>query len=258
MLNWEKIARLLFVMMLPVMAVGQGTVDAAVGPDPVAALLQLFHVSPGPVSSGPAAVPAPETGAVPVAAAKPVIKVEYHDRQLFLLAKDASLQELLAEVSARTGIEIEVAPEVSSEKMDIELGPGDAREVLVKLLSSPHLDYIMLGTAAGPDAVGRIQVTANAGPVVAGAGAPEVASAANPEQTEEEPGEAAPPPAALTSAQRMLSPDELADYWKRAQENQTALERERNLRQIQLIDEMAEEEKKQKKQQEQNKPPNPK
>src|SRR5947209_6672227 len=98
MMCWKQFVKLLLVMMLPVMAVGQSTVDA----DPVAALLQLFHVSPEPVSSEPAAVPAPGISAVPVAAAKPVIKVEYHDRQLFLMAKDASLQELLAEVSART------------------------------------------------------------------------------------------------------------------------------------------------------------
>jgi len=235
MLSWKQLVKLLIVGLLPVMAAAQTTSTAG----PITSRLET-------VSASPAAI------------ATPVIKVEYRNGQLALVAENANLGEVLAEVSARTGIEIDVASAAASQKVDIQLGPAGAREVLVKLLSSPHLDYIMLGSATNAGAVERIEVDATPEAAAVESDTPSAVTETKPDPSEEAASEAAPQPAGVTSARSMLSPDELADYWKRAQEAQLSLERERNLRQIQLIDDLNEQEKQQQKQQKKNKPAEPK
>ena len=228
MLKWKQIG-LLVVALLPLMAVAQSE-DR---PDPLASILEIIGVPPVP------AAPVITVAASPA----PVINVEYSNGQLMLAAENATLEAVLAAVSAKTGIEIEVSSTVASEKVDIELGPGEAREVLVKLLSGPHLDYIMMGTADDPNTPGHIEVRESLAPAVAGA--PPVAEGE--EQNSATTDDAAADAVAQTSEPPTLPPDQMADYWKRAEAYQQSLERERNLRQIQLIDKMADEEKKQSK-----------
>lgn len=228
MLNWKQIV-LAVVALLPMMAAAQATET----PDPLTSVLEIIGV--------------PEVPASPVitvaASPAPVIKVEYSNGQLTVAAENATLEAVLAAVSAKTGIEIEVAPAVGSEKVDIESGPGDAKEVLVKLLSGPHLDYIMMGTAEDPNIPGHIEVRESLAPAVAEAHP----VAEGEEQNSAATDDTATEPIAQTSEPPTLPPDQMADYWKRAAAYQQSLERERNLRQIQLIDKMADEEKKQSK-----------
>ncbi|PYP90903.1 MAG: hypothetical protein DMG65_09745 [Candidatus Angelobacter sp. Gp1-AA117] len=205
--------------------------QAADTPDPLASILEVIGIPPTP------ATPVVTVTANPA----PQINVEYSNGQLTLATENATLEAVLAAVSAKTGIEIEVAPAAGSEKVDIELGPGDAKEVLVKLLSSPHLDYIMMGSADDPNTLGHIEVRTSLVPLVAEARP----VAGGDEQNSATPDEAAAEPIAQTTEAPTLPPDQMADYWKRAEAYQQSLERERNLRQIQLIDKTAEGQKKQ-------------
>ena len=230
MLKWKQIV-LLVVALLPIMAAAQAT-DT---PDPLASILEIIGIPSVP------AAPVITVAANPV----PVINVEYSNGQLTLAAENATLEAVLAAVSARTGIGIAVAPTVGSEMVDIELGPADAKEVLVKLLSGPHLDYIMMGTADDPNTPGHIEVRESLVPAVA----ENQPVAQGEEQNSATTDDAAAEPIAQTNEPLTLPPDQMADYWKRAEAYQQSLERERNLRQIQLIDQMAGEEKKQSKEQ---------
>lgn len=230
MLKWKQVV-LLVVALLPMMAAAQATET----PDPLTSVLEMIGIPPVP------ATPVITVAANPA----PVINVEYSNGQLTLAAQDATLEAVLAAVSAKTGIEIEVASAVGSEKVDIELGPGDAKDVLVKLLSGPHLDYIMMGTADDPNIPGHIEVRESLVPAVAEAHP----VAEGEEQSSAPTDDAAAEPVAQTTEPPTLPPDQMADYWKRAEAYQQSLERERNLRQIQLIDKMADEEKKQSKEQ---------
>lgn len=94
----------------------------------------------------PAPVPVPTHGNGPVA-------VEFRQGQLTVAADDANLGKVLSLIGEKTGANIEIAPEVASEPVAARLGPGAPSEILTVLLSSPSLDFIIIGS----DAQGMVQ-----------------------------------------------------------------------------------------------------
>lgn len=108
------------------------------------------------VMAPPAVSPTAAATSVPAADAQPVVisapspeataVVHYAKGQLTLISQNASLGTVLKLISAKTGAVIDLAPELQSEPVIAQIGPGPVREVLTGLLDSPRIDYIIMGT----------------------------------------------------------------------------------------------------------------
>lgn len=100
-------------------------------------------VSPKPRSEPelviPAAAPATAHGSGEMA-------VDFRNGQLSVIAHDAELGKVLHEIGEKTGASVEVAPEVTGERVIARLGPGPAAEIVATLLNSPRIDFIMMGS----------------------------------------------------------------------------------------------------------------
>ncbi len=118
-----------------------------------------------PVTPQPARVPQSFAPATPVAAVAPMqplavpampvappankeeaIKVEFHQGLLTVMAENAELGKVLHLIGAKTGAEVEVAPELSNEPVVAHLGPGSPNEILSLMLNSPRIDFILMGS----------------------------------------------------------------------------------------------------------------
>jgi hypothetical protein len=83
--------------------------------------------------------------------------VDFRNGQLSVIADDAELGKLLHQIGSKIGAAVDVAPEVAGERVVAHLGPAPAAEVLPLLLSSPRLDFILMGAPDG-DEIGRLIV----------------------------------------------------------------------------------------------------
>jgi hypothetical protein len=72
--------------------------------------------------------------------------IEFRNGKLSVIADDAELGNVLQQIGEKTGASIEVAPEVKGERVIAHLGPGPAAEIVTTLLSSPRLDFILMGS----------------------------------------------------------------------------------------------------------------
>lgn len=107
-------------------------------PTPVSAV-----ASPKPRSEAELVVPA----AAPVTAHRSgEMRVDFRDGQLSVVADDAELGKVLHQIGDKTGASVEVAPEVTGERVIAHLGPGPAAEIVATLLNSPRLDFILMGS----------------------------------------------------------------------------------------------------------------
>jgi hypothetical protein len=99
-------------------------------------------------TAGAPSVPAADEQPVVLSAPSPeaTAVVHYAEGQLTLISKNASLGTVLKLISAKTGALIDLAPELQSEPVIAQIGPGPVREVLTGLLDSPRIDYIIMGT----------------------------------------------------------------------------------------------------------------
>jgi len=78
-------------------------------------------------------------------------KITYVDGQLKISALHVTMADVLAKVSAVTGVKIDLPEGASNERLPIvELGPGPAREVLASLLSDTNFDYLILASDSDP------------------------------------------------------------------------------------------------------------
>lgn len=84
--------------------------------------------------------------------------VDYASGQLSVVSDDAPLGYVLKEIAAKTGAVVDVAPELQNERVVARLGPASVREILTRLLDSPQIDYIVLGTGDEPGSLQRIVV----------------------------------------------------------------------------------------------------
>lgn len=95
---------------------------------------------PDPPLMVPPAQPAPKTDPAALAA------VEFQQGKLTVDAKNADLGRILRLIGVKTGAAIEIAPEIAAEPVVVHLGPGSPNEVLTALLSSPRIDFIIMGS----------------------------------------------------------------------------------------------------------------
>ncbi|HET9366308.1 MAG TPA: hypothetical protein VFP71_14985 [Candidatus Angelobacter sp.] len=84
--------------------------------------------------------------------------VDYASGQLSVVSDDAPLGYVLKEIAAKTGAVVDIAPELQNERVVARLGPASVREILTRLLDSPQIDYIVLGTGDEPGSLQRIVV----------------------------------------------------------------------------------------------------
>jgi hypothetical protein len=85
-------------------------------------------------------------------------QVTYRDGQLSIAAENSTLSDILRAVRTQTGAAIDV-PANANSRVAAKLGPGPAREVLATLLNGSLFNYVMLGTAAQPNALARVILT---------------------------------------------------------------------------------------------------
>jgi hypothetical protein len=106
-------------------------------------------------------------------------------------------------------------PPNATERVVGQFGPGPAREVLADLLNGSHFNYVMLGSAANPDGLERVILTARAGGRDASpiAQAPSQPVIANPPPQE-------PPEEAQDSGDEDFSDDQTVDQAEQPQPDQ--------------------------------------
>jgi hypothetical protein len=85
--------------------------------------------------------------------------VAYQSGQLTIVAQNSTLGDILRSVHAQTGATVDM-PSNSTERVVGHFGPGPAREVLASLLNGSHFDYVLLGTAANPNALDKVVLMA--------------------------------------------------------------------------------------------------
>jgi hypothetical protein len=108
------------------------------------------------VPASAAEVPAPTqtVSAAPALEKRPTVpaKITYVGGQLRIDAFDVTLADVLAKVSALTGVIIDLPAGARTERMPVvELGPGTARQVLAELLSDSTFDFLIQSSSADPD-----------------------------------------------------------------------------------------------------------
>ncbi len=87
--------------------------------------------------------------------------VSYVRGQLSIDALDVTLAEVLARVAALTGVQIDVPPAASTERMPVvKFGPGPAREVLASLLNDSNVDYMIQASDSDSEKIQSVIVMA--------------------------------------------------------------------------------------------------
>lgn len=103
-----------------------------------------------------ASTPDPEPNPIPLTPAQmpPVPpQVSYKNGELTIIAENCSLGDILIAVRRLTGVEIDVPPSASSERMAAKVGPGSTRDVLTTLLGSTNFDFIMQAADDDPNEI---------------------------------------------------------------------------------------------------------
>ncbi|MGA2695458.1 MAG: hypothetical protein ABSE92_05330 [Terriglobales bacterium] len=95
-------------------------------------------------------------------------QVSYRDGQLSINAPNSTLADILHAVRTQTGAEMDV-PGNPNDRVVGRFGPGPAREVLASLLNGSRYNYVLLGSAANPDGLEHVILSAQTGGVVAAA-----------------------------------------------------------------------------------------
>lgn len=202
----------------PKPAMPQGVQSAVVAPVPAL-------TNPQPPAVQPAVtVPASSRGAQHDG----TTAVDYAQGQLSVLSQNAPLGVVLKLVAAKTGAIVDLAPELQNEPVFAQLGPGSVREVMTRLLDSPRIDYIVMGTGADPGGLQRVVVRArhSFGRVAMATVRPQP----KPQEAEEEPklenGHLAN---GLTPAEAKLTQEQLMENWKKTREQmrQAEIEQQR-------------------------------
>lgn len=102
-----------------------------------------------PAAQPAAEPPAPVAPPLPNAGPEAPVTVEFVQGKLTVVADHADLGKVLRLIAVKIGAEIQVAPEVAAEPAAVRLGPGSPSEILGALLSSPSIDFIILGSEDG-------------------------------------------------------------------------------------------------------------
>jgi hypothetical protein len=125
---------------------------------PLAAKRPVKQVQPAP-EPVPAPPPPPSTlEQMPTSAPQ----VSFRNDQLIIVAHNSTLGDVLRAVRNQTGAAVEI-PANATERVVGRFGPGPARDVLAMLLNGSHFNYVMLGSAANPNALDRVILTHKTG-----------------------------------------------------------------------------------------------
>jgi hypothetical protein len=116
--------------------------------------------------------------------------VTYQNGQLSIMAQNATLSAILSAVRARTGAHMEIPPAAGNERVAVQLGPGNPREVMASLLEGSKFDFIVLGSAEDPDALSQVILTSHE---AAGTGMTASAGQTPPPSIGQQPREPGPP-----------------------------------------------------------------
>lgn len=111
--------------------------------------------------------------------------VAYQNDQLTILADNATLSSILQMVGERTGARLAL-PVGADERVFGRWGPGPAREVLSALLNGSRFNYVMLGSAADPNGLAQIVLSAKPPEPGVNSAAVQQAAAMPPEPVEAE------------------------------------------------------------------------
>ena len=112
----------------------------------------------------PAPAPAPVTPPPPPAELtleqQPAVAphVSYQNHQLTIVAENSTLGDILRAVRKETGAAVEL-PANANARIITHLGPGPSRDVIASMLNGTLFNYVLLGMANDPNAVGRIILT---------------------------------------------------------------------------------------------------
>ncbi len=190
MLSYGKIARVLLIASAPVLAQTSPTTPVIQQPRTVPGVISRPAINPaaGPVRQLPPTTgtatasptqpaPAPQTvvNSLPMQgqpslpaslmvtpttsiAHNGTTAVNYAQGKLSILAENAPLGSVLKLVASKTGAVVDLAPELQSEPVIASLGPAPVQDVLTRLLDSPKIDYIILGTGDEPGSLQRVVV----------------------------------------------------------------------------------------------------
>ena len=103
-------------------------------------------------------------------------QVSYQNGMLSITAQNAPLGDILREIRKQTGASIDVPPN-ANERVVTRLGPAPAREVLANLLNGTSFNYVMVGSAADPNALASVMLTPKP---IGGAESPQTAAVYQP------------------------------------------------------------------------------
>jgi hypothetical protein len=101
-------------------------------------------------------------------------QVTYRNNQLTILAQNSTLADVLRAVRTQTGAAVDI-PSNATERVVGHFGPGPARDVLAALLNGSPYNYVLLGSAANPNALEHVILISQSGgaaPVETAAQAP--------------------------------------------------------------------------------------
>jgi hypothetical protein len=129
--------------------------------------------------------------------------VAYQSGQLTIVAQNSTLGDILRSVHAQTGATVDM-PSNSTERVVGHFGPGPAREVLASLLNGSHFDYVLLGTAANPNALDKVVLLAR--PI-----GPEESLAVQAQASPASPPAGSPAPFARPQAAAQQAAEDMAD-----------------------------------------------
>jgi hypothetical protein len=85
--------------------------------------------------------------------------VVYQNGLLTIDAKNSTLSQVLHSVQAQTGASIEMPSSASNDRVMMQLGPGQPRDVLNTLLNGSKFNYIILGVTGNPGGVQKVILT---------------------------------------------------------------------------------------------------
>jgi len=89
--------------------------------------------------------------------------VTYQNGQLSITAPNSTLSSILSAVKARTGAQIDMPPDAANDRVAVQLGPGNPRDVVASLLQGSRFDYIVLGSPNNPLELSQVILTAHQG-----------------------------------------------------------------------------------------------
>lgn len=133
---------------------------------------QKAQVAAEPVQQAPVAPQVPPTPEHMPATAP---RVTMSNGLLSITAENSTLGDVLNGVHAATGASVDVPLSAAAERVVVQIGPGEPREVLQQLLTGSKFDYIIVGSPQNELAVQRVILTPRSG----GGATPPGAVAAN-------------------------------------------------------------------------------